>query len=95
LFYPLWGVNILASFFVLIHSFMDNLDPQLREFILFCFRRCGKEWPAIYDEMAVVAGQKLFNGLGHDELKQMGLSLRVSNLDRTIQLVKQVISQNQ
>ena len=74
---------------------MNNLNPQLREFILFCFRRSGKDWPAIYDEMAIVAGQRLFNGLGHDELKQLGLSLRVSNLDETIQLVKQVVAQHE
>lgn len=72
---------------------MDNLDPRLRDFIIFCVRRRGKDWPAIYDEMAVVAGQRLFNGLGYDDLKQLGLSLRVSNLDETIQLVKHVIAQ--
>ena len=48
---------------------------------------------AIYDEMAVVAGQRLFNGLGHEELKQLGLSLRVGNLDKTIKLVNQVVAQ--
>ena len=85
----------MASFPVLVYSLMNNLNPQLREFILFCFRRCGKDWPAIYDEMAIVAGQRLFNGLGHDELKQLGLSLRVNNLDETSQLVKQVVAQHE
>ncbi len=72
---------------------MDGLDPQLREFILFCIRRRGKDWPGIYDEMAVVSGQRLFNNLGYDELKKLGLSLRVDNLDETIQFVKQVVAQ--
>lgn len=72
---------------------MDAINPQLRDFILFCVRWRGREWPAIYDEMASVAGQRLFHDLGYDELKQLGLSLRVSNLDETIRLVKQAIAQ--
>ena len=74
---------------------MNSLDPQLRDFILFCVERRGKEWPALYDEMAVVAGQRLFNDLGYTELKQLGLSLRVNGLDETIQLVGQAIAQDE
>ena len=71
---------------------MNLMDSQLREFILFCIERRAKEWPAIYDEMANVAGQRLFRGLGHIELRQLGLSFAPSNVDRLIQQVKQVIS---
>ncbi len=74
---------------------MDNLSPQLRDFILFCVQRRSPEWPAIYDEMTRVAGQRLFQGLGHSELRQLGLSFSLSNMDKTIQLVKQVTAQGE
>ncbi|MBM3119105.1 MAG: hypothetical protein FJ006_06055 [Chloroflexi bacterium] len=72
---------------------MNSLDPQLRDFILFCVERRGIEWPALYDEMARVAGQRLFRGLGRAELKQLGLSLALDSLDKTLELVKQVTVQ--
>ena len=74
---------------------MNSLDPQLREIILFCVQRRGADWPALYDEMARVAGQHLFNGLGRAELKQLGLSLALDSIDRTIELVKQAIAHGQ
>ena len=73
---------------------MSSLNPQLRDFILFCVERRGQGWPALYDEMAVVAGQRMFNNLGYAELKQLGLSLKISSLDETIALVDQAISQS-
>lgn len=74
---------------------MNPLDPQLKEFILFCVERRGSEWPAIYDEMARVAGQQLFRGLGYAELKQLGLSLATSNIDRLVQQVEQATAQTE
>jgi hypothetical protein len=71
---------------------MDTPSSELRDFILFCAQRRSAEWPMIYDEMARVAGQRLFRGLGYSELRQMGLSLSLSGMDKTIQLVKQVTS---
>ena len=73
---------------------MDGINPTLRDFILFCAERGSPEWPAIYDEMTRVAGRKLFQGLGCKELKQLGLSFSLSGMDKTIQLVKEVTSQN-
>jgi hypothetical protein len=72
---------------------MNSMDPQLKEFILFCIGRRGKNWPALYDEMSVVAGQRLFRGLGYAELKQIGLSLAASNIDNLIRFVEKVTSQ--
>ena len=69
---------------------MDDIPPKLRDFVLFCARRRSPEWPAIYDEMTRVAGRKLFLGLGYTELRQLGLSFSLSNIDRTIALVKHV-----
>jgi hypothetical protein len=74
---------------------MSYLNPQLRDFILFCVERRGADWPALYDEMAMVAGQHMFNGLGRTELKELGLSLAIDSLDETIELVKQAIAQSQ
>jgi len=74
---------------------MNDPSPQLRDFVLFCARRRGSQWPIIYDEMTKVAGQKLFQGMGYSELKQLGLSFSLSSVDKTIQLVKQVTSQDQ
>jgi len=73
---------------------MESPSPQVRDFILFCADRRSPEWPTIYDEMTMVAGQKLFQGIGYLELKKQGLSFSLSNVDKTIQLVKQVISEN-
>jgi len=74
---------------------MNSLDPQLRDFILFFVERRGSDWPALYDEMAGVAGQRLFRGLGRTELKQLGLSLALDSLDKTLELVKQAMAQGQ
>ncbi|MCJ7654693.1 MAG: hypothetical protein MUO97_05230 [Dehalococcoidia bacterium] len=74
---------------------MNSLDPQLRDFILFCVGRRGADWPALYDEMAGVAGQHLFRGLGRTELKQLGLSLALDGVDKTLEQVKQAIAQGE
>jgi len=81
---------ILAFFFI---STMNSLAPEIRDFILFCIERRGSDWPVLYDEMALVAGQRLFKGLGRDELEQMGLSLALDSVDRTLELVRGVMSQ--
>ncbi|MBN2187261.1 MAG: hypothetical protein JW732_07430 [Dehalococcoidia bacterium] len=73
---------------------METTPSQLRDFVLFCAQRRSPEWPIIYDEMTRVAGQRLFQGLGYRELGQLGLSFSLSNIDKTIQLVKQVTSQD-
>lgn len=74
---------------------MNYLDPQIRDFILFCVERRGPEWPALYDEMARVAGQHQFKGLGRAELKQLGFSLALDSLDKTFELVKQAMAEDQ
>lgn len=74
---------------------MNSLDPQLRDFIIFCIERRGKGWPALYDEMARVAGQRLFRGLGYTDLKKLGLSLSLNGVDETIRLVKRATAQSE
>jgi hypothetical protein len=76
-------------------STMNSLAPELRDFILFCVDRRGADWPLLYDEMALVAGQRLYKGLGRAELEQLGLSLALDSLDRTLELVRRVVAQGQ
>ena len=73
---------------------MYSIDPELRDFIVFCLERRGREWPAIYDEMANVANQRLFRGLGYDELKLHGLSLAASKATTLKQLIEDVATSN-
>jgi hypothetical protein len=72
---------------------MNHQNLDFKEFVLFCVKRRGTQWPALYDEMATVAGQRLFKGLGYEELKQLGFSLSISNLDNLIRFVEQITSQ--
>jgi hypothetical protein len=69
---------------------MPTVDPIVRDFILFCLQRQGKGWPALYDEMCRVAARRLFRGLGYAELKELGLSFGLTDLDDTIRLVASV-----
>ena len=68
-----------------------NIHPQLTGFILFCIRRRGTEWPALYDEMCWVARRGLYNGLFYDDLRRTGLSLSLDDLDQTTSAVDTVM----
>ena len=72
---------------------MESLNPLARDFILFCVHRHGREWPALYDEMCWVAGRRLFRGLGYAELRGLGLSLSLTNVEDTIRMVDIVMAQ--
>ena len=80
-------------YIVFLLAAMNSLDPKLRDFILFCVDRRGADWPVLYDEMALVAGQRLFRGLGRAELKRLGLSLALGSLDETLEMVKRATAQ--
>jgi hypothetical protein len=60
------------------------------EFIAFCFRRRAVGWPQIYDEMCYVAGNRLYKGLGYEELKDAGLDFTLSGLARTSRVAAEV-----
>ena len=72
---------------------MEAPNPIARDFVLFCVHRNHKEWPALYDEMCWVAGQRLFRGLGHTELRKAGISLSLTNIEDTIRMVDAIITQ--
>ncbi len=60
------------------------------DFITFCFERRGAGWPSLYDEMCYVAGNRLYRGLGYEELRESGLDFTLSGLGRTSRLVNEV-----
>ena len=67
---------------------MEASDPLVVGFVLFCVNRRGNEWPALYDEMCRVAGRHLYKGLGYKELRDVGLSFSLENMDETISIVE-------
>ncbi len=73
---------------------METVDPVVRDFILFCVQRQGKAWPALYDEMCWVAGRRLFMELGYDDLRKLGLSFSLTNIEDTIRMVDAVTTNN-
>lgn len=60
------------------------------EFIAFCFQRRSVGWPQLYDEMVYVAGNRLYKGLGYDELKEAGLDFTIPGLARTSRVTVEV-----
>ena len=67
----------------------DEINPQVMGFILYCTRQ-EKQWPDLYDEMCRVAGQGLYQGLRHRDLRRLGLSLSLNRLDSTIHMIEAV-----
>lgn len=63
------------------------------EFITFCFKRRSVEWPLLYDEMCYVAGNRLYKGLGYEELKEAGLDFTLGGLGKTSRIAVEVTKQ--
>ena len=72
---------------------MDTVNPIARDFVLYCMHRRGSEWPALYDEMCRVSGQRLFRGLGYSELSKLGLSFSLNRIEDTLRIVHAVMAQ--
>ncbi|HUP82574.1 MAG TPA: hypothetical protein VM284_00090 [Candidatus Limnocylindria bacterium] len=75
---------------VAIEPVPDGADLAL-EFVRFCYRRRHVAWPALYDEMSVVAGHGLFRGMGYADLAERGVSLCLGELPRMAVLTERVI----
>jgi len=60
------------------------------DFIAFCFTRRAVGWPQLYDEMCYVAGNRIFRGLGYEELREAGLDFTLGGLGRTSRLANEV-----
>ena len=63
------------------------------DFISFCLSRRAVEWPFLYDEMCYVASNKLYRGLGYEELREVGLYLALSGLAKTSRIANEVARQ--
>jgi hypothetical protein len=68
----------------------ERLAALAIEFIVFCFRRRSVGWPQIYDEMCYVAGNRLYKGVGYEELREAGLDFTLSGLARTSRVTAEV-----
>ena len=69
----------------------DRIAPVAIDFISFCFSRRAREWPYLYDEMCYVASNRLYRGLGYQELREAGLDLTLVGLARTSRIVTEVM----
>lgn len=70
----------------------DRVDVSV-DFIAFCFSRKAVEWPRLYDEMCYVASNRLYNGLGYDELNQAGVDFTLSGIAKMSRIAKEVTRQ--
>ena len=69
----------------------DRVAQVAIDFISFCLSRRAVDWPFIYDEMCYVASNKLYRGLGYEELREVGLDLALSGLVKTSRIVNEVV----
>ena len=65
------------------------------DFISFCLSRREREWPYLYDEMCHVASNRLYRGIGYQELRDAGLDLSLEGLARTSHIVTGVMRARQ
>src|SRR5436305_5874577 len=68
----------------------DRIAQVAIDFITFCFERRGAGWPSLYDEMCYVAGNRLYRGLGYEELREAGLDFTLGGLGKTSRMVNEV-----
>ncbi|HEY7623685.1 MAG TPA: hypothetical protein VIA63_01520 [Candidatus Limnocylindria bacterium] len=68
----------------------DDVAQVAIDFITFCLARRAVEWPFLYDEMCYVASNKLYRGLGYEELREAGIDLTLSGLVRTSRIANEV-----
>jgi len=71
----------------------DRVAQVAIDFISFCLSRRAVEWPFLYDEMCYVASNRLYRGLGYEELREVGLDLALSGLVKTSRIANEVARQ--
>lgn len=69
----------------------DRVAEVAIDFISFCLSRRAVDWPFLYDEMCYVASNRLYRGLGYEELREVGLDLALSGLVKTSRIVNEVV----
>ncbi len=70
-------------------------EDEALEFVRFCYRRRRVAWPALYDEMSIVAGRSLFRHMGYCELAEHGISFCLEDLPRLVALSERVVREDQ
>ncbi len=68
------------------------LASDAAEFVRFCYARRRVCWPALYDEMCLVATRRLFRGWGHSELAEHGVGFSLYEIPALAGLVQFVIA---
>jgi hypothetical protein len=68
----------------------DRIAQVAIDFISFCLERRAVEWPFLYDEMCYVASNKLYRGLGYEELREVGIDLTLGGMVRTSRIANEV-----
>jgi len=82
----------MLSFFLYFLMELGQLNKSVSDFVLFCARRSGPKWPALYDEMCRVASYRLFKGMGYRELSDHGVSLSLANMGELATLAQTLSS---
>jgi len=69
---------------------MSQADSITFEFACYIATRLPRDtpWTHIYDEMCRVARSRSFRGMGYAELADVGVSLSITGLDQTCQLLE-------
>jgi hypothetical protein len=62
------------------------------DFIRYCYRRRRVGWPEIYDEMCAVAARREFNGWGHEQLAERGVTFTLPEMARLSAWVRAVLA---
>jgi len=71
----------------------DEPPPDVADFIRYCHGRRPAGWPEIYDEMCAVAARREFNGWGHDQLAERGLTFALFEMPRLVGWVRLVLAE--
>lgn len=70
----------------------DAPPPEIAEFIRFCHHRRAASWPELYDEMCAVAARREFNGWGHEQLADRGVTFALGGMPQLAAWVRATLS---
>jgi hypothetical protein len=65
-------------------------SAEAAAFIRFCYRRRKTGWPELYDEMCAVAGRRLYNGWGFQELADIGIGFSLFETPTLAALAREI-----
>jgi hypothetical protein len=65
-------------------------SAEAAAFIRFCYRRRRTGWPELYDEMCAVAGRRLYNGWGFQELADIGIGFSLFETPALAALAREI-----